>query len=91
MAMAWGKRGNKGVADILTGAIRTSGQDSDFIGHIGGDDFIMVTEPAAGREVCQQVIAEFDQRILKFYEEQDREKGFIMGKDRRVMKQTFPS
>jgi len=87
---AWASDVIKEVADILTGALRTSGQDSDFIGHIGGDDFIIVTEPARAEQVCQQVIAEFDQRILKFYEEQDREKGFIMGKDRRGHEQTFP-
>jgi len=87
---AWASEVIKEVADILTGALRTSGQDSDFIGHIGGDDFIVVTEPGRAEQVCQQVIAEFDQRILKFYEEQDREKGFIMGKDRRGHEQTFP-
>jgi len=87
---AWASEVIKEVADILTGALRTSGQDSDFIGHIGGDDFIIVTEPARSEQVCQQVIAEFDQRIFKFYEEQDRGKGFIMGKDRRGNEQTFP-
>jgi diguanylate cyclase (GGDEF)-like protein len=87
---AWASEVIKEVADILTGALRTSGHDSDFIGHIGGDDFIIVTEPGRAEQVCQQVIAEFDQRILKFYEEQDREKGFIMGKDRRGHEQTFP-
>jgi diguanylate cyclase (GGDEF)-like protein len=87
---AWASEVIKEVADILTGALRTSGHASDFIGHIGGDDFIVVTEPARAEQVCQQVIAEFDQRILKFYEEQDKEKGFIMGKDRRGHEQTFP-
>ena len=87
---AWASEVIKEVADILTGALRTSGHDSDFIGHIGGDDFIIVTEPARAEQVCQQVIAEFDQRIFKFYEEQDKEKGFIMGKDRRGHEQTFP-
>jgi diguanylate cyclase (GGDEF)-like protein len=87
---AWASEVIKEVADILTGALRTSGHDSDFIGHIGGDDFIIVTEPARAEQVCQQVIAEFDQRIYKFYEEQDKEKGFIMGKDRRGHEQKFP-
>jgi diguanylate cyclase (GGDEF)-like protein len=87
---AWASEVIKEVADILTGALRTLGHDSDFIGHIGGDDFIIVTEPARAEQVCQQVIAEFDQRIFKFYEEQDKEKGFIMGKDRRGHEQTFP-
>jgi diguanylate cyclase (GGDEF)-like protein len=87
---AWASEVIKEVADILTGALRTSGTDSDFIGHIGGDDFIIVTEPARAEQLCQQVITEFDQRILKFYEEQDREKGFIIGKDRRGHEQTFP-
>ncbi len=87
---AWASEIIKEVADILLGALKTSGLDSDFVGHIGGDDFIIITEPMRAEQICRQVIADFDRRTMRFYEEADRASGFIIGKDRRGNVQQFP-
>jgi diguanylate cyclase (GGDEF)-like protein len=87
---AWASEIIKEVAEILLGALKTSGFDSDFVGHIGGDDFIIITEPVRAEQICRQVVDEFDRRIMRFYEETDREAGFIIGKDRRGNVQQFP-
>ncbi|MCX5895236.1 MAG: diguanylate cyclase [Proteobacteria bacterium] len=87
---AWASEVIKEVANILAEAVKSSGEDGDFIGHIGGDDFIIITHPERSENICQQVIDEFDRRVLQFYEEKDKQEGFIIGKDRRGNKQQFP-
>ena len=89
---AWGSEVIKEVADILTSHRGTSGQDQEdaFIGHIGGDDFVIISEPGRAEHLSRQLIADFDRRILKFYREEDRLNGFIMGRDRRGTQQKFP-
>jgi GGDEF domain-containing protein/CHASE3 domain sensor protein len=87
---AWASEVIKAVAEILLGALKTSGHDSDFIGHIGGDDFVIITAPVRAEQICKQVVGEFDRRIASFYEGRDRASGFIIGKDRRGNVQQFP-
>jgi len=87
---AWGSEVIKEVGQIITQqAERTDAQDV-FIGHIGGDDFVIITEPRLAEEMCQLILQEFDQRSLKFYTEEDREKGFLTGNDRSGVRRNFP-
>lgn len=87
---AWGSEVIKEVANILTNQIRISDQEDNFIGHIGGDDFVFISEPKRAEQICKQVVSEFDRHILRFYSDKDREKGFIIGKDRKGVQQKFP-
>jgi len=77
-------------SDILRDQVLLWGNDDDFIGHIGGDDFIIVTTPDKAVTICEQVIAEFDKKILSFYNDEDRNCGFITTKNRRGEIDTFP-
>ncbi len=54
----------------------------DFVGHIGGDDFVLITSPDKVEKVCQTIISDFDRSIPQFYHPEDREKGYIEGVDR---------
>jgi GGDEF domain-containing protein len=54
-----------------------------FVGHIGGDDFIFNAPLADFRICCEEVIGVFSELIPLQYTEEDRERGFFMGKDRR--------
>jgi GGDEF domain-containing protein len=87
---AWASEVIKEVAEILKEAVAHAGINGDFIGHIGGDDFVIITSPSQVDKICGHVIKEFDHRILKFYSESDRKAGFIFGKDRRGVEQKFP-
>jgi GGDEF domain-containing protein len=60
------------------------------LGHIGGDDFIIISDPKKTDRICQRIVDEFDRRIMRFYSEKDRQKGFIVGKDRQGNQQRFP-
>ena len=87
---AWGSEVIKKVASILTNEIRIADEGDDFIGHIGGDDFVIIAEPLRAEAYCSRLINEFDRHIVKFYSDEDRQTGFIIGKDRQGVQQTFP-
>ena len=87
---AWGSEVIKEVAHILTENVHTTDLDGDFVGHVGGDDFIVITGSERAEQVCQKIVEEFDRRSMRFYSEKDRQKGFIIGKDRQGIQQSFP-
>jgi len=80
----------KETARIIEQAVRTKGASDDFVGHIGGDDFVVITTPGRAREISADIIKYFDQRIPAFYDEQDRRHGHILGKTRQGVEMQFP-
>lgn len=73
----------KMIADILADNSRTFGSPNDFIGHIGGDDFVIVTSPEYVDALCENIIKEFDERVPELYSYEDRKAGFISTANRR--------
>jgi diguanylate cyclase (GGDEF)-like protein len=72
---------------ILIGAVAQCGNHDDFIGHIGGDDFVVVTTPNTVDSLCQKVIADFEKVAPSFYNEIDRKNGFTIAHDRKGKEQ----
>jgi hypothetical protein len=60
------------------------------VGHVGGDDIVVVTEEDRADEMCRQVIAGFDRLIPLYYDREDRERGFIESEDRFGIRRRFP-
>jgi GGDEF domain-containing protein len=74
---------------VLTQAVDEFGNsDLDFVGHVGGDDFVIVTTPANAEAICGNVVACFDEGIRAFYTPTDVERGGIDAVDRQG-RQTF--
>lgn len=46
---------------------KMAGADSTLIGHVGGDDFIVVTETPGVRVLCENILRTFDERREIFY------------------------
>ncbi len=72
-----GDRVIKETANILINAIQEKGKDTDFIGHIGGDDFVIVTGVDNAEGVAKKIINDFDRISPNFFDEKDRLKGYI--------------
>lgn len=70
------------VSRILRDVVRAF-SPSGFVGHIGGDDFIFSLPLAEMKQSCELIIEIFDTIIPLQYDEEDRERGFFVGKDRR--------
>jgi diguanylate cyclase (GGDEF)-like protein len=80
----------KETARIIENSVKAKGSPDDFIGHVGGDDFVVITTPNFMREVSTEVISRFDRRILDFYDPAERERGYILGKTRQGVEMQFP-
>jgi diguanylate cyclase (GGDEF)-like protein len=78
------------TARILIRATQQSGNPDDFIGHIGGDDFVVITTPNVVDNICKAIIADFDKTSPTFYNETDRKKGYIIARDRKNKEQKIP-
>jgi len=65
--------------DVVKGLCKHNG----FVGHIGGDDFILVLPLNMTDPICSEIITVFDQLIPLQYSDQDRRAGYFFGKDRR--------
>jgi len=71
------------TARILIKAVHEQGGPDDFIGHIGGDDFVIITKLERVDNLCKYIIARFKEASPAFYNEEDKKSGYIVSKDRK--------
>lgn len=67
-----------------------AGDGECFIGHIGGDDFIVVLPVELEEVFARQFIDDFDRIIPTYYTRADRDAGFIRVENRRNKMENFP-
>ncbi len=66
------------VALMLNEAVNEKGGPEDFVGHVGGPDFLITTRPERIRAVCEYLVQRFDERIGTLYDYKDRKAGYIV-------------
>ena len=64
--------------------------EQNFVGHIGGDDFVAIVEGDDYEQVCQNIIAEFDKSVEKYFSKEDVERGYIEVENRKGVMEQFP-
>lgn len=67
---------------------RTS--EDGFVGHIGGDDFVMICYNYQDDDYADEIRTEFECRARELYGEEDRKKGYILSKNRHGDMECFP-
>jgi GGDEF domain-containing protein/CHASE3 domain sensor protein len=87
---AWGSEVIKEVAGLLQGYIAEMKLADMFLGHIGGDDYVLIGKPDQVEDICKKLVVDFAGRILSFYEPQDAQNGYFVGKNRQGIVQKFP-
>ena len=84
---AAGDRVLTAVANII---VTAAGQDKTaFVGHIGGDDFIVVCAFDKAQAIAQSIITQLDAAAPAFYNEADRAQGFMESVNRKGEKERF--
>lgn len=78
------------TAGILTGVVEEAGVDSDFVGHIGGDDFVIISDPEPASEMAEMIIRRFEIEKLIHYNLVDRRRGFMIAADRQGITEEYP-
>lgn len=75
---------------VIVNAVRSGGGTNGYAGHVGGDDFIFMTDSAHIEKVCNVVVENFDMLIPNFYDNEDRAAGTIHSVDRKEQEREFP-
>jgi len=70
------------TANILAEGIKRFGSDKDFVGHEGGDDFLLLTSPEKAGYIADYIIKEFDTSVTNLYQKEDLARGYIEAKSR---------
>jgi len=78
------------TGDLIYETVKTSGDPDGFVGHVGGDDFVMVLSTEKAAAVCETVINRFDAEVVTHFSAEDRKAGGIEGCDRYGVHRFFP-
>lgn len=77
-------------ASCLRQAADEIADKNTFVGHVGGDDFVVITAAAAVEALCRRTIELWDGGIAGFYDPADAERGWVAIEDRQGQLQRYP-
>ncbi|MBR3325676.1 MAG: diguanylate cyclase [Clostridia bacterium] len=80
----------KFTARVITKNVMQENCEDNFVGHIGGDDFIAIVEGGDFEKTCQNIIAEFDKQVGKYFTPEDYKRGYIEVENRKGIMEEFP-
>lgn len=83
------EKGDKVIIDLAK-ILEKVCPSEGFIGHIGGDDFILITDIASSKDVCEEIIEQFNKSIEHYYYAYDYIKEYIISKNRHGVEEQFP-
>lgn len=83
-------RGDMAIRLTSTILQECSHHEKDFIGHIGGDDFIIIFRSKNWQDRCQQMLARFADEISGLYDDEHRQAGGIEAQDRQGNINRYP-
>jgi diguanylate cyclase (GGDEF)-like protein len=72
----------KTLATIILEVLEGSQSNHHFAGHVGGDDFVILTEPPLAESIAEEITKRFDAAIPALYDPADRDKGWIESEER---------
>lgn len=78
------------IIKMLAGILMETANHTDFVGHIGGDDFIFMTDKNAPEMIAHFIRNKFGERILDYYNEEDKKRGYLVCKNRKGVTEKIP-
>jgi GGDEF domain-containing protein len=83
-------RGDEMIRLMARCAVECCDAQRDFVGHVGGDDFIMLFQSADWEERCESLVEAFNTGAELLYDDEGREAGGIEAEDRHGVRRFFP-
>lgn len=80
----------KFTARVLSKYVHNVENSDNFVGHIGGDDFVAIVSKTDYDKICQEIIIDFDTEVEKFYSKEDVIRGYVEIENRRGIMEQFP-
>jgi len=77
------------VSRILVESASRHG-DENFVGHIGGDDYVVLASAERAEALGQEIIDAFNRTAPALYDPEDRERGYVEVMNRRHLPERFP-
>lgn len=87
------RRGDDAIrltAETIVETVKINGNGDDFVGHIGGDDFVIISTLAKADAIASNVVKMFDQRIVNLFSREDLERGYVEVINRKGTVDRFP-
>jgi diguanylate cyclase (GGDEF)-like protein len=77
------------TARLLQETLSEFSKNEGFVGHVGGDDFVVVLPPDFAEDVAKRICDRFGDEVSSFYDRDDLERGFVEVEDRKGLPQKF--
>ncbi len=78
------------IIKLLSSTIIKNVSTHQFIGHIGGDDFVIIMNNLNIEPLCKAIIEDFERDVLNYYTENDIKNGYIITQNRHGQTEKFP-
>ncbi|MBN2360060.1 MAG: response regulator [Deltaproteobacteria bacterium] len=78
------------TGDLIRQLVGEQGHNDDFVGHVGGDRFVLISTPDRVEALARAIVAAFDRVIPLHYTREDRQRGFIEATDRSGQRRRVP-
>jgi diguanylate cyclase (GGDEF)-like protein len=83
-------RGDEMIRLLSRIAMEQCDAQRDFLGHVGGDDFILLFQSQDWRLRCEVLVRDFNARALEMFDATARQAGGIEAEDRQGVMRFFP-
>ena len=70
------------LGSMILEVLEESWSPSHFAGHVGGDDFVILTDSSLAETIASEITRRFDDAVPALYDKEDRERGWVEFEDR---------
>lgn len=87
--LAKGDEAIKKTAELLKLCLTEKGAQDDYVGHQGGDDYVIITRPNRAQGLAQHIVDNFDKTVVgALYTKDEIQQGYTVHEDRRHFTET---
>jgi diguanylate cyclase (GGDEF)-like protein len=85
-----GDRAIQATARLIAEVVHEMATPTAFVGHVGGDDFVIIVSPDEAEPVAEALSRRFDDEVPRLYDAIDLERGAVEIEDRKGTLQRYP-
>lgn len=83
-------QGDEAIKLLARILVESAHKRHDFVGHVGGDDFVVIFLSQNWQQRCQSIMDRFAREVLALYTEEQRAAAGIWARDRRGNEMFYP-
>lgn len=87
---AYGFNNGDRMIKALSESMKFACDNRAFLGHIGGDDFVVITKSLCAKEMAERIVENFQSHLEELYTKKDWKKGCIISKNRNGLTEEYP-